>query len=363
MRVKKIFSQVYRDPDVCDFVWYMASTGLDRRQVTGKMLFILGSGANGKTATMNFIQNAIGLNLCASIKMALLTGQSGKANEADSAFMQAKGKTLVIFDEGSGSDVLNSEKVKNIINNNAQSGRDLYGLQENFWLHCCAFNTSNHEPIIRSSDTDHGFWRRVYFTQAKSKFTENPDPNKPHEHDIDPEIESKLTSDPLHLNAVLSIMTYYYEKLMTDYGGNLNHVPCDTIKEETRKFRKDQDKSFRYCYERIIISPIYTIGASELGEDYSNWAVKQFKDSINASKAENYLSTSALGDFKSGFDYVGIRMKSYGPVNKAKHELTFAEYTSMDDKERREYNEKAAAIRIEADRQRESADNEDEEGK
>jgi len=43
--------------------------------------------------------------------------------------------------------------------------------------------------------------------------------------------------------------------------------------------------------------------------------------------------------------------------------LTFAEYTSMDDKERREYNEKAAAIRIEADRQRESADNEDEEGK
>lgn len=357
-RIRKIFSQVYRDPDVCDFIWFMASTGLDRRQVTGKMLFILGSGANGKTATMNFIQNALGLNLCASIKMALLTGQSGKASEADSAFMQAKGKTLVIFDEGSGSDVLNSEKVKNIINNNAQSGRDLYGIQENFWLHCCAFNTSNHDPIIRSSDTDHGFWRRVYFTRAKSKFTENPDPNKTHEYNIDPEIESKLTSDPLHLNAVLSIMTYYYEKLITTYGGNLNNVPCNTIKEETNKFRQEQDKSFRYCYEKIIISPIGVIGASELGEHYSKWATLQFRDSINASKAENYLSTGVLGTFKSGFDYVGIRMKEHGPVNKAKNELSFAEYVAMDDKEKSIYNEKATNIRIEFEKQR-TKDNEE----
>jgi len=356
MRVRKIFSQVYREPDVCDFVWYVACTGLDRRPVTGKMVFIIGAGANGKTVTMNFIQNALGLSFCASIKMALLTGQTGKANEADSAFMQAKGKTLLIFDEGSGSDVLNSEKVKNLVNSGAQSSRDLFGSQENFWLHCCSFNTTNHPPTIRSTDTDHGFWRRVLFVHAKSKFTENPDPNRENEFSIDSEIENTMIKDPLYLNATLSIMSWYYEQFITKYGGNLNNVPCDTIKNETKEFRREQDKSFRYCYERIIISPLCTLGASDLGEDYSNWAAKQFKDSINASKAENYLSTSAIGDFKSGFDYLGIRMKSHNPVNKSKHELTFAEYHAMSESDRRKYNDMSSRMRIEANEAKKTND-------
>lgn len=344
-RVEEIFRQVYPEKDVYDYVWFMAATGLDRRPVTGKMLFIVGGGSNGKSITMSFIQNALGLNLCASMKMALLTAKNAnKANEADSAFMQAKGKTLLVFDEGSGNDILNSEKVKNMVNCNAQTARELFSIQENFFLHANSFCSTNHFPIIKSSDTDYGFWRRVLFYSAKSKFVENPDPKRPNEHKVDSEIEANLIKDPLYLNAVLSIMAHYYERLCNEYGRNINKVACPTIIAETQKFREGQDKSFKYCLERIILSPTSSILGSDLGVDYSNWAMTQFNDHIVASKAEEYLSTSILAKYKSGNEYFGLRLRGTGGIRKSRGEMTFGKYMELTDAAKAEFDEESRRL-------------------
>lgn len=335
-RVEEIFRQVYPEPDVYDFVWYMAATGLDRRPVTGKMFFIMGGGSNGKSITMSFIQNAMGLDLCASMKMALLTAKNAaKANEADSSFMQAKGKTLLIFDEGSGNDILNSEKVKNMVNCNAQTARELFSIQENFFLHANSFCSTNHPPTIRSTDTDHGFWRRVLFYTAKSRFVENP--REANEYMVDPDIEGRLIKDPAHLNAVLSIMGYYYEKFASVYGKNINKVPCPTIQAETRAFREGQDKAFKYCVERIIVSPGSTVMSSELGADYSNWVMTQFNDHITASSSEKYLATSVIGDYKREHMYVGVRVRANGSSKVRRGEVAFGTFMSMTNEEKAEF--------------------------
>jgi phage/plasmid-associated DNA primase len=351
--VQEIFHQIYPEQDVYDYVWFMSCTGLDRRPVTGKALFLIGGGGNGKSISMSFIQNAMGLNLCASMKMALLTAKhANKASDADSAFMQAKGKTLLIFDEGSGNDVLNSEKVKNLVNCNAQTARELFSVQENFFLHANSICSTNHPPTIRSTDTDHGFWRRVLFYTAKSKFVENPDPNRPNEHKVDTDIESRLIKDPVYLNAVLSIMAHYYERFAKEYKRNIGKVPCPTIMAETQKFREGQDKCFKYCLERIVISPRSTIMSSDLGADYSNWAMTQFNDQIIASKAEVYLSDGAIGVYKAGHEYIGIRIR-HGPVKKSQGEMQFSEFMALTEEERKEYRDKAAELREGCDEEEE----------
>lgn len=356
--VQEIFHQIYPEQDVYDYIWFIACTGLDRRPVTGKALFLIGGGGNGKSISMSFFQNAMGLNLCASMKMALLTAkQANKASDADSAFMQAKGKTLLIFDEGSGNDVLNSEKVKNLVNCNAQTARELFSVQENFFLHANSICSTNHPPTIRSTDTDHGFWRRVLFYTAKSKFVENPDPSRPNEHKVNTDIESRLIKDPVYLNAVLSIMAHYYERFTKEYNRNIGKVPCPTIMAETQKFREGQDKCFKYCLERIVISPRSTIMSSDLGADYSNWAMTQFNDHIIASKAEVYLSDGAIGTYKAGHEYIGIRIR-HGPIKKSQGEMQFSAYMAMTDEQKKEYREKAIEIQREM---RESAVDEDEE--
>jgi phage/plasmid-associated DNA primase len=320
------------------------------------MFFIVGGGSNGKSITMSFIQNALGLNLCASMKMALLTAKNAnKANEADSAFMQAKGKTLLVFDEGSGNDILNSEKVKNMVNCNAQTARELFSIQENFFLHANSFCSTNHFPIIKSSDTDYGFWRRVLFYTAKSKFLERPDPKKPNEYKVDSEIEATLIKDPVYLNATLSIMAHYYEKLCTEYGRNINRVPCPTIIAETQKFREGQDKSFKYCLERIVLSPTSSILGSDLGVDYSNWAMTQYNDHIVASKAEEYLANNILAKYKSGNEYFGIRIR-HGGIRKSKGEMAFSKYMEMTNEEQALYDEKARELMKENEEMLEKAD-------
>lgn len=346
-KVRQIFSQVYPNPEVCNYIWYLASTGLDRRPVTGKMLFIIGAGANGKTATMNFIQNAIGLDLCATINMSLLTGQQGKSNEADSAFMQAKGKTILMIDEGSAGDIMNSKRIKNLVNNNRQTGRELYKAQENFSITACSMVASNHWPMFKSDDTDYGLWRRVLFVEVSSKFTDNPDPNRPNEYPIDPRIEDEYIKDPLYLNATLSILAYYYERFITIYGGKINNVPHESIAERTREFRKKQDRTFRYCYEKIIISPLSIISASDLGSDYSTWAAIQFRDHIVASNAEEHLGNSSLGEFKSGFEYIGIRIKTAtnNQPNKNRNEMSFGDYVRLNQEDKKKYDADAAMMR------------------
>lgn len=342
--ILKIFRQVYIEPDMCEYFWYLASTALDRRPITGRILFIIGSGSNGKTITVNFLQNTLGLDLCASMKMAILTGLSGKANEADSAFMMAVGKTLLLFDEGSGSDIINSEKVKNIINCNKQSSRDLFQSQLNFGLYANAISTSNHPPIIRSTDTDDGFWRRLWFYRAKAKFTNNPDPNRKHEFPVDKEIETKLVHDPVYINATLSILTRYYEKFISEYDGDLNKIPCETLVRETAEFREQQDRTLRYCYSNIIISPRSSLSISELGMNYSNWALKFSNENITALKAEEFLSSSHIGRFKTGYEYIGIRLKDHKPVNSQEYEMTYSEYTKMTPEARSSYDKDVATF-------------------
>lgn len=348
-KILLIFQQVYPEPDVNEYIWTMAATGLDRRPVTGKLLFIIGGGSNGKTATMNFIQNALGLNLCASIKMELLTGVSGSANSADSAFMQAKGKTLLIIDEGSGNDAINSVKVKNLINSSVQSGRDLFERQSNFNIHANSFATTNHEPIIKSSDMDHGFWRRIWFYTAKSKFTSNPDPNRPNEYLADSNIEIKLAKDPLYLNAVLSIMAYYYERFIGIYKGELGNLCCDTLNKETSEYRKRQDKTFRYACDKIICSPRNTIPTMDIGSDYANWARINFNDSVLPYRADSFLANGILSMFKSNNDYVGIRLKSSrtDSANADLNEIMFSEFCSMKDTQKKEYLDTSAKLRQE----------------
>jgi hypothetical protein len=63
--------------------------------------------------------------------------------------------------------------------------------------------------------------------------------------------------DSEYQRAMLSIMTHYYSRLCREYGGELENVPCPTIRRETNLFRVACDTLDRFITQMVIkLAPI-----------------------------------------------------------------------------------------------------------
>jgi phage/plasmid-associated DNA primase len=191
----KAFSDIFPENDVRDFMLYHASTGLDARESACLLLLLVGGGQNGKSFFAKMVHNTLGNMYCAAGKSALLTAPIERAENANSAQMQMRDKRYFYFDEFNKCEVLNTGRVKAIVNPGWQSGRDLNQRQSNFRNTCNPVALSNFDFIIDT--TDHGTWRRIYYYRNKVKFTDKPNPNNRYEKMVDTRYMDEYTNDPL----------------------------------------------------------------------------------------------------------------------------------------------------------------------
>lgn len=270
------FGDIFIENDVLEFKLFHASTGLDAREASCMLLLEVGGGQNGKTFFEKMLHNTIGNQYCAVGKSALLTAPIERGESANSAQMQMKDKRYFYFDEFNKCEVLNTARIKAIVNPGWQSGRDLNQRQSNFKNTSNPVALSNFDFIIDT--TDHGTWRRIRYYRNKVKFCANPNPNNIYERKVNPKFMDEYTNDPLYKQAMLSILVHYYQRLCAEYGGNINNVPCPTIDKETEEFRNRQDALNRFITQMVVKSPTAdAVGMATLASKYIEWYIRNIK--------------------------------------------------------------------------------------
>lgn len=235
----KAIKDIFIEDDVFEFVMCFIASSLDGLTKAAMILFLYGVGSNGKSFFLELVKSTLGDEYAKKFSLSLLTEPRESSEKPNSAFMSLKNARFGYYSEPNKSETINTGRLKEMLGQETQSGRDLHKKQENFRIVANQVAASNWPLIIDCSD--HGTWRRIRYYTCKTKFVKDPDPQSKHERAVNKDFIEKYKDDPRCQKAFLSILVYYYSILQCKYGGDLDKITTPTIAAETEDYRNSQD--------------------------------------------------------------------------------------------------------------------------
>lgn len=288
-------ADIIPEDDFRNWLLFFAASSLAGGVKEGILLLWKGGGANGKTFFMRMIAKTLGHSYAKKLSIALLTSERESADKPNSALMQLKGCRFSYVEETQKAELLNSQRLKEIVNPGEISGRETYKSQETFEVTANLMVGQNYDFLIDT--TDHGTWRRLKHYKSKVKFCNSPDSKNKYEKKEDQRFVREYINNPACQEAMLGILTHYYQRLQTEYDGFIKNVPCSTLDYETEIFRNSQDTINSFITETIVYSPNtknqYPL--TDISANYIEWHTKNIsKCNHTASEIIQNLESSAL---------------------------------------------------------------------
>ena len=185
-----------------------------------------GSGSNGKSMTVSFIEQCFG-DYAAKLPASFLVNKRGMSGSASPEVMRIKGRRFVTMQELDDDSTINAGILKEISGGDRISGRPLYGEQQEFYLQAKYFLCCNSMPNIKAMDG--GTWRRIRSTEFTAKFVDGT-PQKENEFKKDMRLSETLKNlKP----AMMSFLVYYYQAFRKD-----GMVEPESVLAFTRDYQK-----------------------------------------------------------------------------------------------------------------------------
>lgn len=287
--------------DMRDWILFNAAQCLAGGVKEGLLFLWYGGGANGKTFIMRLIAKVLG-KYATKLNISLFTSERESADKPNSAVMQLKGCRFGYVEETKKSEVLNDQRLKEVVNAGDISARDLNTKQECFEVTANIFVGQNYDFVIKTRD--HGTWRRIKHYTSKVRFCPNPNPDNPFDRQDDPRYVNEYVKDPNCHAAMLSILVHYYERLQREYNGKLKRVRCETLDRETEMFRNAQDPMNMFITEHVVVSPSHPepYSLEEVGKCYLDWHQKNIsKGHLSRDELAEEIGNSALQKYIKRF--------------------------------------------------------------
>lgn len=230
LAVIRFLAQVIPNENVREYVLRLFASFLHGNIREERFHVWTGSGSNGKSAIINFFQKCFG-EYCCTLPIALLTQKRGSSSSASPELSRAKSKRFACLQEPGESERLNIGLMKEMTGGDKLYSRGLYREGTEWKPQFKMILTCNHLPVVPSDDG--GTWRRIRVVRFESRFCESPDPTKPNEFPMDPELSAKFDEwkEPF-----MSILIEYYKKIMA----NKVKEP-DEVLECTREYQRRND--------------------------------------------------------------------------------------------------------------------------
>jgi phage/plasmid-associated DNA primase len=296
IKVEKIFRDLFHveDQSTFEFIMCWLASSLDSKNKVELFLYVFGTGANGKSMISDMMNSALGEHFCYNAPSTLLTNRANKAENANSAAANLKGKRCVFYDEFQQGDKINDYCIKSITGNR-MSTRELYAQQETIQVNATHTAFSNHRMHIIVND--YGTWRRILFMTLKMCFYRRDDAKRPFDENnpYHRERDEKIKNEYIHTKeareAVLSILTKWYQILNIKYRGNILNVPKPEIDRETQEYRNSQDHVELFVSRFIVktVDPAHRVALSTIAEKYIIWFGQEFGDIAKPKKSEIVL--------------------------------------------------------------------------
>ena len=295
----KCIEDIIFEPDARDWILFHAAQGLSSSVKDGLFLLWEGGGQNGKTTFLRLVAKALG-SYADKFNIQLMCSDRENADKANSAMMKFKHLNWAYAEESNKAQVLNTARMKEMVNAGEVSGRELHSKQETFTMKCNIVAASQYSFIVNT--TDHGTWRRICHYNSKTKFRKNPDLNNPFEKKDDQRYNQELPDNPVFQSRILSILVHYYERLQNEYGGMLKNVRSPTIESETDKFRNGQDALHKWICTYVVLGTEKTAkdyNLDAVAYKYNEWYSRTFNEGKKQSlvDVQKEIESSSISKF------------------------------------------------------------------
>jgi P4 family phage/plasmid primase-like protien len=239
--IEKYFSEVFTNEHVRNYMYLFMASLFDGK-VLQQQIFWTGSGANGKSTTINLVRKALG-EYSDEMSVAMITQARRGANDASPEIANKKGKRLAVMAESNRSDVINVGYMKELTGGDKIKGRALYSISIEFFPQFTPILLCNKLPKL--SDMDGGTARRICVISFDSEFVE--DPKKKKQFMIDTELNEKLDE---WVKPFTWLMLNIYYKKYRDAKYKIA-IPED-VKIATNKYKKNCDFYLEWMDERLV---------------------------------------------------------------------------------------------------------------
>lgn len=256
-------AQVFTNEGVRNYMKHMLACIIDGSIRQEKFYIFTGSGSNSKSILLNLFQRALGDYYCI-LPIALLTQKRTASNAAQSELERTKGRRCAVMQEPGESEKLNIGLMKELSGGDRILTRGLFKEPIEFKPQFKMIMTCNELPEVPSDDG--GTWRRIRVIEFTSRFVDNPDPNKPREFAIDPELPEKLDRwADTFVSMIIDVHKHMDVKAIEE--------PME-VRIATEGYKKNNDVIGQYVTDKIIRDPEVTerIQLLKLFQDFKNWA-------------------------------------------------------------------------------------------
>lgn len=232
IKVYNIFNEMHENTDKTDYFLKTIAIALNGSKPQQRIDFWTGTGSNGKSLTVDFLQNSLG-DYFYSPSITILTIKRKSSSNASPDLMKIKGRRILVFQEPEHDDKICTGLMKSLFGNDMICGRNLHENECSFKPQASGFLACNHLPNIPSDDG--GTWRRIKVLHFPYKFT-----TKEKLGENEKKADLSLCDEIINLKeSFMSLLLHFYKVFILYDKGNL--VEPEYIKNYTLQYKKSCD--------------------------------------------------------------------------------------------------------------------------
>ncbi len=287
--INDFFNKVLPIESVRRYMWLSIASCLEG-YTTQKFPILTGTGGNGKTILMEFLQETFGEYAC-TVSTSIFTHKSSSPSAASPEIARIQNVRLVSAEETEEGSTINVARMKELTGGNKITSRKLFEDIEEFKPQAHWFLVCNNLPKITSDDG--GTWRRIHIVEFISSFVDNPDDDKyagqKYIFPRDDEIGIKLSE-------CREVLFSYLVNTMYPEFKKCGIKEPKEVEMKTTDYRQENDLFFQYIKERVDKKADSILKITEAYGDFKYW----FKDSGIDAKIPSNKEFKAYFDKKFG---------------------------------------------------------------
>jgi P4 family phage/plasmid primase-like protien len=266
--IHDFFNKVLPIESVRKYMWLTISSALEG-YTTQRFPILTGTGGNGKTILMEFLQETFGEYAC-TVSTSIFTHKSGSPSAASPEIARIQNVRLVSAEETEEGSTINVARMKELTGGNKITSRKLFEDITEFKPQAHWFLVCNNLPKITSDDG--GTWRRIHIVEFISSFVDNPNDEK---YDGQSYIFPRDDEIGIKLADCREILFSYLANTVYPEFKKCGIKEPREIEMKTTDYRQENDMFFQYIKDRVDKKADGILKISEAYGDFKYW----FKDS------------------------------------------------------------------------------------
>jgi len=248
------------DEELVSYAQQLLGYSLTGFSIEAVLPILWGEGRNGKDTLLETLAAVLGPYAKSVSKSVLVAGDS-RTGAATPHLMDLQGRRLVWVSETNEGEQLNASQVKLITGGGQVTGRPLYGQMRTFHPTHLLLLITNNRPHAPADDQ--AIWDRISLIPFEWRFVDHP--SEPNERKRKPHLVNELKQEASGILAWLVRGCLEWQK----HG----LLQPERVKLATESYRDEEDTLGAFFEDRCILADNVQVGAGELYQAYSQWAL------------------------------------------------------------------------------------------